>query len=80
VGLSQFAVQFLSEGVCCLLVEGLLICADLFPVPNHCLLEGFSVGGVAYKSEVLLMFSFEGFHPWKNCPTVLFHRYQTLEV
>jgi hypothetical protein len=39
---------------------------------------GFLAGVIAVKSEGLLLFSLRVFHPWKNCPTVLFDRDQTL--
>jgi hypothetical protein len=37
-------------------VEGLLTCPVFIPVLYHCLVEGFSAGGIAVKSVVLLLF------------------------
>jgi hypothetical protein len=63
-----------------MLSEGFANYSSLFHVPNHCLLEGFSAGGIAVKSEAFIVVFFEGFLPWKNRPTVLFDKDQTLEV
>jgi hypothetical protein len=37
-------------------VEGLLTCPVFIPVLYHCLVEGFSAGGITVKSVVLLVF------------------------